>query len=347
MTPARKGRARKAGARASPHALPLSVACRAYDRVRALFDGRVRIEGCAPVLLPLSAEEVFFRAFRHAEFDVSELSFSSYLITVDRGEPEYVALPVFLSRMFRHSAIYVRSDRGIGAPKDLKGKLVGVPEYQVTAAVWARGMLQDEYGVRASDLRWRSGGLEDPGREEKIPLALPSEIELQPVPRRKTLSRMLAEGELDALVSPRVPSCFARSEPGVARLFPEFRPVEQAYFTKTGLFPIMHVLGVRRRLAEKHPWLASSLFKAFAQAKQLATADLADLTSLVATLPWLPAEVEDTRARMGDDWWPYGVEANRHALETLTRYAHEQGVTRRRLAIEELFAASTLERTRI
>jgi 4,5-dihydroxyphthalate decarboxylase len=327
--------------------LTLSVACRAYDRVRALFDGRVRIEGCRPTFLALGPEEAFFRAFRHAEFDVSELSFSSYLMTLDRGDPEYVAMPVFLSRMFRHSAIYVRSDRGIAQPKDLKGRTVGVPEYQVTAAVWVRGLLQDEYGVLPSELRWRSGGLEQPGREEKIPLALPAAIELLPVPREKTLSRMLAAGELDALVAPRAPSCFTGREPHVARLFPEFRRVEQEYFAKTGLFPIMHVLGLRRSLAQQHPWLAASLVKAFAQAKELALGELGDVTALAASLPWLPAEVEETRARMGADWWPYGVDANRHALETLTRYAHEQGVTRRRLAPEELFAASTLERTRI
>jgi len=327
--------------------LSLSVACQGYDRVRALVDGRVRIEGCRANFLPLGPEEAFFRAFRHAEFDVSELSFSSYLMTLDRGDPAYVALPVFPSRMFRHSAVYVRSDRGIAAPKDLKGRLVGVPEYQVTAAVWVRGMLQDEYGVKPSELRWRSGGLEEPGREEKLPLALPAEVELEPIAREKTLSRMLEGGELDALVAPRAPSCFVRGAPGVARLFPDFRPVEQAYFAMTGLFPIMHVIGIRRSLCEAHPWLAASVTKAFAQAKEQALAELADVTALAASLPWLPAEVEDTRRRMGADWWPYGVDANRRTLETLTRYAHEQGITRRRLAVEELFAASTLERTKI
>ncbi|HEX5065984.1 MAG TPA: PhnD/SsuA/transferrin family substrate-binding protein, partial [Myxococcota bacterium] len=298
--------------------LALSVACQGYDRVRALFDGRVRIEGCRANFLPLGPEEAFFRAFRHGEFDVSELSFSSYLMTLDRGDPEYVALPVFPSRMFRHSAIYVRSDRGITAPKDLKGRTVGVPEYQVTAAVWVRGMLQDEYGVQPSELRWRSGGLEEPGREEKLPLALPASIELQPIPAGKTLSRMLEEGEIDALVAPRAPSCFARGAAGVARLFPDFRAVEQAYFAKTGLFPIMHVIGIRRRLCDAHPWLAASVAKAFAEAKAFALRELSDVTALAASLPWLPAEVEDTRRRMGADWWPYGVDANRRTLETLT-----------------------------
>jgi 4,5-dihydroxyphthalate decarboxylase len=327
--------------------LSLSVSCQRYDRVRALVEGRVRIEGCRANFIALGPEEAFFRAFRHGEFDVSELSFSSYLMTLDRGDPEYVALPVFPSRMFRHSALYVRSDRGIAAPGDLKGRVVGVPEYQVTAAVWVRGMLQDEYGVRPADIRWRSGGLEEPGREEKLPLALPAEIDLQPIAAGKTLSRMLEEGELDALVAPRAPSCFTRGAPRVARLFPDFRAVEQAYFAKTGLFPIMHVIGVRRRLCDAHPWLAASVAKAFAEAKAIALAELSDVTALAASLPWLPAEVEDTRRRMGADWWPYGVDANRRTLETLTRYAHEQGITRRRLAVEALFASSTLERTRI
>lgn len=315
--------------------------------MRALQDGRVRIEGCRLDFLALAPEELFFRAFRHQEFDVSELSLSSYLLSVDRGDAPYLAIPVFSSRMFRHSAIYVRTDRGIREPADLKGRSVGVPEYQVTAALWVRGMLQDEYGVRASDLRWRTGGLEEEGREEKLPLALPQGLEVLPVARGKTLSRMLAEGELDALVAPRAPSCFTRGEPGVGRLFPDFRRVEQEYFARTGLFPIMHAIGIRRRLCERHPWLAASVAKAFARAKELAQAELGDVTALAVTLPWLAAEVEDTRARMGADWWPYGVEPNRHALETLARYAHEQGVTRRRLAVEELFAASTLERARI
>ena len=327
--------------------LALTLACKGYDRVRALADGRVRVEGCRLDVLVLEPEETFFRAFRHREFDVSELSFSSYLMTQDRGDAEYVALPVFLSRMFRHSAIYVRADRGIAEPKDLRGREVGVPEYQVTAAVWVRGLLQDEYSVAPADLRWRSGGLEQPGREEKLPLSLPPGVDLHPIAREKTLSGMLADGEIDALVAPRAPSCFARGDARVARLFPDFRSVEQAYFEKTRLFPIMHVLGVRRRLVDEHPWLAASLCKAFAQAKDLALAELRDVTALAAALPWLPAEVEDTRRRMGEDWWPYGVDANRRTLETLCRYAHEQGITRRRLAVEELFAASTLERTRI
>jgi len=327
--------------------LPISLACRGYDRVRALADGRVGVEGCELTLLPLGPEEVFFRAFSRAEFDVSELSLSTYLMTLGRDDPPYVALPVFVSRMFRHSAIYVRTDRGISEPADLKGRAVGVPEYQVTAAVWVRGMLQDEYGVAPSDLRWRTGGLEEPGRREKLALALPPGIEVRPVASDRTLSRMLAEGEIDALVAPRVPSCFARGAPGVGRLFADHRSVERAYYRKTGFFPIMHVIGIRRALLERHPWLARSVYKAFAEAKRVATAELADLTALQATLPFLAAELEDTRALMGEDYWPYGVEANRPALEALVRYSFEQGLSPRRLAVEELFAPATLEGFRV
>ncbi len=328
-------------------ALSLSIACQAYDRVRALMDGRVAVEGCDLRYLRLGPEELFFRAFGHAEFDVSELSLSSYVMTLARGDAAYVAVPVFLSRMFRHSAIYVGTDRGIRAPGDLKGRLVGVPEYQVTAAVWVRGLLQDEYGVAPSDMRWRTGGLEQAGRREKLPLSLPAGIEIEPVAEGETLAGMLAAGELDAVVAPRAPSCFVRGEPGVGRLFPDYRRAEQLYFARTRLFPIMHVLGIRRSLLERNPWLASSVAKAFAQAKQIAMAELADGAALAVTLPWLAAELEASRALMGEDYWPYGVEANRPTLEALTRYTFEQGLTQRRVGVDELFAPASVERFKV
>ena len=327
--------------------LSIAVACKDYDRVRPLLDGRVRIEGCDPNFLPLGPEELFFRAFGQAEFDVCELSLSSYLMTVARGTAAYLAIPVFLSRMFRHSSIYVRTDRGITAAEDLKGRLVGVPEYQVTAALWVRGIFADEYGLAPPDLRWRTGGIEEPGRHEKLPLELPDGLEVVPVGGDRALGPMLAAGEIDALVAPRAPLCFVRGEPHVDRLFPDYRRAEEAYYAKTGHFPIMHVVGIRRGLAEQHPWLPTSLTKAFDQAKALALAELADVTASSATLPWLAAEVEHTRALMGDDFWPYGVEANRATLEAVTRYSFEQGLTPRRVEIEELFAPATLERFRI
>ena len=287
--------------------LPLTIACWDYDRTRALMDGRVRVEGCDVTTLALSPEEAFFRAFRHHEFDVSELSFSTYMMSRAKGTCPYIAIPAFVSRAFRHSAIYIRTDRGIRAPADLKGRVVGVPEYQVTAALWVRGMLKDEYGVEAGDLDWRTGGVEEPGRHEKVELSLPANVRVTPVAAGKTLGAMLAAGEIDALVAPRAPSCFVRGVTNVGRLFADSRAAETAYWTKTRIFPIMHVVGVRESLVAAHPWLPASVFKAFVQAKALAIPDLFEVAALKYTLPWIAAEAETTRALMGEDFWPYGV----------------------------------------
>jgi 4,5-dihydroxyphthalate decarboxylase len=327
--------------------VPLSVACWDYDRTRALIDGRVVIEGCDATFFPLPVEETFFRALRHAEFDIAELSLSSYLVLVDRGRSPYVAIPAFVSRAFRHSAIYIRTDRGIKAPADLVGRLVGVPEYQVTAAVWVRGILEDEYGVKPSDLRWRTGGVEQPGRHEKVDLSLPAGVEVTAIPRDETLAQWFVDGRLDAIVAPRAPSCFTEKRPHIGRLFPDFRAVERAYFAKTGIFPTMHVVGIRRSLAEQHSWLPASVLKAFVQAKRACMPELAEIAALKVTLPWLAAEYEETIAAMGQDFWPYGVADSKPTLEALLRYHHAQGLSSRRLEIAELFAPSTLEQVRV
>jgi 4,5-dihydroxyphthalate decarboxylase len=325
----------------------LTIACWDYDRVRALRDGQVEVEGCDITMLSLSPEETFFRAFRHAEFDVSELSFSSYMMATSRGTCPYVAIPVFPSRVFRHSGIYIRTDRGIKAPADLKGRVVGIPEYQVTAAVWIRGILEDEYGVKPSDLDWRSGGMEESGRHEKLKLELPSDVRMTAIAPGKTLSAMLETGEIDAIVGPRVPSCFDRGAPNVARLFPDFRSVEKAYFKKTGIFPVMHAIGIRRSLIEAHPWLGASLYKAFEQAKARCLPDLTQMAALKITLPWVAQEAEDTKALMGDDFWPYGLDANRKTLDTFLRYHHGQGLSPRLMKLEELFLPSTMEQAKV
>lgn len=327
--------------------LALTVACWDYDRTRALRDGRVQVEGCDVTMLSPLLEEIFFRAFRHHEFDVSELSLSSYMMATSRGDFPYVAIPVFMSRAFRHSGIYIRTDRGIREPADLKGRVVGVPEYQVTAAVWIRGILQDEYGVKPADLDWRSGGVEDPGRHEKLALTLPKDVRMQAIDADQTLGAMLAAGEIDALIAPRAPSCFERGAPNVGRLFPDFRSVEKTYFEKTGIFPIMHVIGLRRSLAEAHPWLGSSLFRAFIEAKAACMADLSSVAALKVTLPWVAQEVAETKALMGEDFWPYGVEENRKTLDTFLRYHAEQGLSARKLALGDLFLASTMERVKV
>ncbi|MDX3907082.1 MAG: ABC transporter substrate-binding protein [Pigmentiphaga sp.] len=322
--------------------LQLSLGCCDYDRTRALFDGRVAIEGCDVVPLALHPEEIFHRAFNGHEFDVCELSLSSHTVMTARGQTDYVAIPAFVSRVFRHSGIYIRTDRGIDRPEALRGKKIGVPEYQITANVWIRGMLQDDYGVKVNEVHWRRGGVEQPGREERAPLQLPPDIDLQQIPNTETLSSLLESGELDAVFSAKAPSCFTRGAPNVGLLFPKFKDVERSYFERTRIFPIMHVVGIRRSLVEKHPWLPVSVFKAFVEAKRLAMEELAQIGHLYASLPWGVAEYHESRALMGDDFWSYGLDANRHVLETFTRYHHEQGLSPRQVAPEELFHPTVL-----
>jgi 4,5-dihydroxyphthalate decarboxylase len=330
-----------------PKNLHLTLAVCDYDRTRALFDGRVRVEGCDITPVALEPEEAFHRAFKYHEFDVSELSISSHTLTVSRGTNHYVGIPAFVSRLFRHSGIYIRTDRGIATPADLKGKTIGLPEYQITANVWIRGILEDEYGVRPRDVHWRRGGVEEPGRDERAPLALPPEIDLQQLPHDKTLAAMLAAGELDAVIGARAPSCFLRRAPNIARLFPDYRRAEEDYYRRTKIFPTMHLVGVRRSIVEQHPWVAASLFKAFAQAKALCMAELGQIGHLFTSLPWAVSEFDAARALMGEDYWSYGFEANRHVLDTFTRYHHAQHLSARRVAPEELFAASTLDISKI
>jgi 4,5-dihydroxyphthalate decarboxylase len=325
--------------------LTVSLAGVDYDRTRALFDGSVRIEGCETIPVAMSPEEAFHRAFRFQEFDITELSLSSYMNGLDRGVSDYQAIPVFPSRLFRHSSIYVRNDIGIARPADLAGRLVGVPEYQMTAAVWIRGILQDQYGVRPADMRWRTGGLEQPGREEKSRLEIPG-LDLQPIDRSETLSHLLETGEIEALISALAPSCFGRSS-NIVRLFPNYREVEEDYFRATGIFPIMHVVGIRRRLLEAHPWLAVNTYAAYLRAKDLCMRNMEKIGHLFTTLPWPVEELQRARALMGHDFWSYGAAENRVALEAVTRYAFEQGLTSRRFAVDELFAPSTLNLAKV
>ena len=327
--------------------LPISIGCGNSDRTRPIKDGRIPIEGCVVNYITLEPEEVFFRAFRSQEFDITELSFSSYVLATSKGECPYIAIPAFVSRVFRHSGIYIRTDRGIKEPADLRGKTIGVPEYQMTAIVWIRGMLKEEYGIDASEMNWVSGGQEEPGRDERTPLTLTNGVNLKPISRGKTLSRMLAEGEIDAIFSARLPSCFAARAPHVGRLFPDYKEKEKAYFKKTGHFPIMHLIGVRRSLVETHPWLATSVYKAFVQAKDLALEEVRQMHVPMAALPWMEAEALETIDLMGDDYWPYGVAENLNDIEAMARYSYEQGLAVRKLKPEELFAKSTLEISRI
>lgn len=322
--------------------LNISIVAATYDRVQALRDGRVQIEGCDHTFLTTGHEQMFLRAIASAEYDVAELSMGSYLTSLARGEAAYVAIPVFLSRLFRHSAIYVREGAGIAQPSDLAGKRVGVPEYQMTAALWARGLLDDEYGVPPSALHWFQGGLQEPGRYEKVRLNLPPDIRMEAIRPETTLEEMLLAGELDALITARTPLSFERGESHIRRLFPDFRATEKAYFAKTGIFPIMHVVVVRRALAERHPWLANAVLDAFGEAKNLAVEHFSNVAAQRVTLPWFAAELAETKRVMGDDFWPYGIEANRRTLLPMLGYAHRHGMTGRQLTLEEVFAPSTL-----
>lgn len=327
--------------------VPITIACGNYDRTAAIRDGRVKVDGCAVTYLPLYPEEIFHRAFKFQEFDVSELSFSSYLRTVAAGTSPYIGIPAFVSRIFRHSGIYIRKGAGIEKPEDLRGKRIGLPEYQITAVVWMRGMLQHEYGVKPTEIHWRNGGQEQPGRGERTPLKDIPGLDLKPLAPHQTLVDMLRDGELDALFTARAPSSFLAGEPHIARLFPDTRKAEMAYFKKTGMFPIMHLVGVKKTLVEKYPWLPTSLFKAFQEAKALAMIDLCDVNALMVTLPFLEAETKETMAAMGADFWKYGVHENMREIEALTSYAHEQGLIDRKPKVEELFAVPTFEMSKV
>ena len=254
--------------------LSVTLACAPYDRTWPLISGRVPIEGCDVNFVVLPPSEAFVRAYRSQDFDITELSASSHILTTARGDAPYIAIPAFVSRLFRHSSFYIRTDRGIKSAKDLRGKTIGVTEYQMTAGLWARGLLSDDFGVRAQDIHWRRGGMEKPGLAERTPITLTEDIDLQPIPDGKTLSAMLAAGDLDAMIAAQAPSAFLRGAPNVARLWPDFRAAEEDYFKRTGLFPIMHLIGIRRSLVEQHPWLAPSVLKAFTRAKAIALEEI-------------------------------------------------------------------------
>ena len=321
--------------------LNLSVAVGDYDRNRPLIDGIVQIDGVDPVFMTLSPEEIFFRAFRSAEFDICELSLSSFTVKTAQKDCPYVGIPAFVSRAFRHTSIYVRTDR-IKKPEDLKGKKIGVPEYQLTANVWARALLQDDYGVTPSDVTWIRGGIEQPGRPEKIKLSLPPDVKLENAPEGTTISGLLADGAIDGFIAPRPPS-FIEGHPNIGWLFPDPTAAAQDYYRRTRIFPIMHLVGVRRELVEKQPWLPAALAKAFEQSKAMALAHLSDTSATKVTLPFVEERLKEARALMGDDFWSYGVAANRHVLEAFLRHHHAQGLSSRLVAVEELFHPATLE----
>jgi ABC-type nitrate/sulfonate/bicarbonate transport system substrate-binding protein len=324
--------------------LRLTFACGDYDRTRALAEGSIRPDGVDLTYLRLPVEETFFRMIRHHEFEVAEMSLSSYVLSLATEPRPFVALPVYTSRMFRHSSLYRNTAAGIRTPADLSGKRIGTPEFQLTACVWMRGILADEYGVALDSVHHLTGGQETPGRIEKAKVDLGENVEISAIPGDRTLAGMLATGEIDALCTPRVPSPFAAGDPRVDRVFPDVIAAEQDYWNRTGIFPIMHVVVLRRDVYESAPWVAQSLYKALFAAKEEARRTLYDTSALRFMLPWLTPQLEQAKALLGDDFWSYGLDAaNHHTLSVFLRYHHEQGLSGKLWAPEELFAPETLE----
>ena len=326
--------------------LNLSLACWNYDRCQALLDGRILIKGVNLDVCIEYPTEIFTRAFTEAPFDICELSASSYILQVARGYCEYIAIPIFVSRAFRHGGIYVRDGAGINMPKDLEGKIVGIPEYQMTMGLWVRGILQDEYGVNFRKISYRTGGTNKAGRKERLPISLPSHMDVQPIGEYETINDLLISGQLDAIISPTTPAGFIAGDGSIRRLFADPVAEERAYFERTRLFPIMHVIGIRRSIINANPDLASAIFNAFVSSRRLAMSMLKETATASANrlhLPWAAAEWEATCILMGDEFWPYGVAENFQDINTLCRYSEEQYLSPKRLSVEDLFVSETLK----
>lgn len=332
--------------------LDISIGLWDYDRIRPMIDGSVKSDGVNINWVLLPPSETIYRMMQFHEFDVSEVSLSAYVLANEMEGNPFAAIPVFPVRSFRHRSVYINKDSGIESPEDLKGKVVGTPRYRQTASVWIRGMLSDEYGVRNSDVSFVVGGTNQRENEWQYwnsgegGRSRDSKVRIEEMPEGKNLSTMLENGEIDALYSANEPKCFVNRSPKVARLFPDYEDAEKKYYQKTGIFPIMHVVVMRKELYEKNRWLAASLFKSFLKAKEFLYNEIYNPGGTAATkyiLPWALPDYEKTRNIMGEDFWPYGVEKNRKCLETFIRYSHEQGLAREVRKAESLFAPETVK----
>lgn len=317
--------------------LHLTLAVCDYDHVRDFTDGLIRADGIVitPLVFP-SIEEITFRFLKNLEWDVSELSFGKYTSLTSQGHAPMVAIPVFPSRVHRHSAIYIRSDRGIKSAKDLNGKTIGIPEWAQTAGIYVRGFLAEEYGVDLASIKWLQAGVNDPGRAEKVELKLPAGLSYTARPEA-SLTSLLESGEVDAVISARSPDAFRRSTGDIVRLFPNYRAEEERVFKKTGVFPIMHLMTIRRDVFEQYPWIAMNLYKAFDDAKRRSFDRVCDFTCARIPLPWGAAVADEIVKTFGADPYPYGIEESRKTIEAFCRYAHDQGVTARKMTPEDLF----------
>jgi 4,5-dihydroxyphthalate decarboxylase len=329
--------------------LPLNFACWTYDRIGPLAEGRVTPDGIDLNFIPVWNEELFVRVLKHHEFDVTELSLSAYVVLLFQENPPFIAIPIFPNRVFRHSAIYINVNAGIKNPKDLIGKKVGIPGFRQTACVWIRGILAEHYGVPVDSVDYFIGSVENVQKTEgywdvsttDFPTTRPG-IRITRLGTDKSLSEMLSTGELDAVYTARPPSCFTNGAETVRKLFPDGRTVERKYFQETGVYPIMHIVAIRREIYDKNPWVALSMYKALYESKAIALNDLQRSSgSPLSMLPWFDFEMEESVKIMGQDIWPYGIRANRPTLEAFLRYSHDQGLAKRLMKPEEIFAPST------
>ena len=324
--------------------LPVSVCFWNYDRTMPMADGKVAIEGCDATFHIRRPEDAFHRAFYHAEYDITELSFSRFMARYSEDDVAYDVIPVFPSRAFRHGALFVRSDRGIDTPEDLKGKTLGLLDFEMTAALVARGMLMDDYNVVPRDINWVVGPVEDDASHipQGASKSTADGVKISIAPEGRSLNSLLAEGAIDGIVGLFEPTCMAGGAP-VKRLFPDWRSTEQDYFRRTGIFPIMHTVAIRKTLLAENPWLAKSVYKAFCDAKDIAIAELQIPQACKVTLPWVVAEYAATAEIMGGDVWPYGFAANRTVIDAMIRWSRNDGLLARPLTAEEMFVPDLLE----
>lgn len=324
----------------------LTIATTDYDHFRDFRAGAVQAEGIEHTWLTLGHHEIFSRFTFNREWDVSELSFAKFAAQVTREKPDIVALPVFASRLFRFGSFYVNRRSGIKTAADLKGKSIGSPEWAHTAAVYMRGWLHHEAGVKLSDVHWYQAGANEPGRIEKVELSLPKGVVLTRVAER-SLSDMIASGEIDCALIARPPNAFLAGHPDVVRLFPNFLELEEEHYERTKVFPIMHVVAVKRERLDEHPWIARNLYNAFNESKRRSLERLFDPAVSRYPLPWLPTYARRLRDLFGDDPFPFGIEENRPTLELFLRYAFEQGIAHRHARPEEIFPAGIMASVKI
>ncbi len=326
--------------------LALTIACSEYDHVRDFTMGKVKAEGIDARFVEFGVEEIFYRFLNFREWEVSELSFGKYVSMKSQGDTSVTSIPVFPSRVFRLSSIYVKAGGKVKKLEDLAGKKIGVPEWAQTAAVYSRGYLVHEVGIPLKDVQWFQAGVNQPGRAEKVKLKLPDGVNLTPVPT-KSLQQMVIDGDIDAMLSAHAPDLFEEGDPRIVRLLPDYQPLEEAHFRKTGILPIMHTIAVRGDIAEKHPWALMNLFKAFEEAKNRSVARVREITASRIPVLWGPVHAARADDIFGNDYWPYGVEGNRKTLEAFLLYAYEQGVCHRHLAPEDLFPKNVLSSVRV